>query len=130
MVAGMFLFSGIALIAPSTADAKTSSNIFTFQGAYSGTLKLTPSSMNCSFGKTYHGKSYLMTLSHLKGTITGAGTGTWAMTAYVPKQGTTLLAKADVQSLSDTSFQTNGVPIIAFDEKSGSVTDKGSTALS
>jgi len=46
---------------------------FTFKGAYSGTLKLTPSSFNCSYGKTYSGKGFLVTLSHMKGTITGAG---------------------------------------------------------
>jgi hypothetical protein len=49
------------------------------------------------------------------------------MTAYVPKQGTTHVVKANVHSLTDTSFQSNGVPIIAFDETSGTVTYNGST---
>jgi hypothetical protein len=63
----------------------------------------------------------------MKGTINGAGTGPWAMTAHVPKTGTTHVAKADVHSLNDTSFQSNGFPIVAFVETSGSVTDNGST---
>ena len=128
-IAGTVLFGGMALLAPSAAVAKTASNtnIFTFKGAHSGTLKLTPSSMNCSFGKSYNGKSYLVTLSHMKGTISGAGKGLWAMTAHVPKQGTTHVAKANVHSLTDTSFQSNASSIIAFDETSGTVTYHGST---
>ena len=126
-IAGTVLLGGMALFAPSTAVAKTASNTFTFKGAHSGTLELTPSSMNCSFGKSYNGKSYLVTLSHMKGTISGAEKGPWAMTAYVTKQGTTHVAKANVRSLTDTSFQNSGVPIIAFDEISGTVTYNGST---
>lgn len=45
---------GGGLFARSTAGAKTASNTFTFKGAYSGTLKLSPSSFDCSFGKTYN----------------------------------------------------------------------------
>lgn len=127
VIAGTVLFGAMALLAPSAADAKTASNLFTFKGAHSGTLVLTPSSTNCSFGKTYNGKSYMVTLSHMKGSISGAGKGPWAMTAYVSKQGKTHVARANVHSLSDTSFQSNGVPIIAFDETSGTVTDNGST---
>jgi uncharacterized protein (DUF2147 family) len=126
-LAGTVVFGGMALLAPSTAVAKTASNTFTFKGAHSGTLKLTPSSLNCSFGKTYNGKGYLVTLSHMTGTISGAGKGSWAMTAYVPKKGTTHVAKADVKSLTDTSFQSNAERIIAFDETSGTVTYNGST---
>lgn len=126
-IAGVMLFGGMALFAPSSATAKTASNTFIFAGAHSGTLVLTPSSMNCSFGKTYNGKSYLVTLSHMKGTISGAGTGPWAMTAYVSKRGKTHVTKANVHSLTDTSFQSSGVPIIAFDETSGTVAYDGST---
>jgi len=127
VMAGTMLSGAIALLAPSVADAKTASNTFTFSGAHSGTLVLTPSSTNCSFGKTYNGKSYMVTLSHMKGSISGAGKGPWAMSAYVSKQGKNHVAKANVHSLTDTSFQSNGVPIIAFEETSGTVTDKGST---
>jgi uncharacterized protein (DUF2147 family) len=126
-IAATVLFGAMALLAPSTAVAKTASNTFTFKGVHSGTLELTPSSMNCSFGKSHNGKSYLVTLSHMKGTISGAGTGPWAMTAYVSKQGKTHVVKANVHSLTDTSFQSNAVPMIAFDETSGTVTDNGST---
>jgi len=132
-IAGTVLLGGMALLAPSVADAKSSSDTFTFTGAHSGTLKLTPSSMNCSFGKTYNGKSYLVTLSHMKGTISGAGSGSWAMTAYVSKQGKNHVVKANVHSLTDTSFQSNAEPIIAFDETSGTVTyneSKGSISIS
>jgi hypothetical protein len=117
---------GMVLLAPSTAVATTAVNTFTFKGAYSGTLKLSPSSFNCSFGKSYNGRSYLVTLSHMKGTIKGAGAGPWAMTVNVPKQGTTHVAKADVKSLTDASFQSNGYPIVAFLETSGTVTYNGS----
>lgn len=126
-IAGTVLFGGMALLAPSIALANTASNTFTFKGAHSGTLKLTPSSFNCSFGKTYSGKGYLVTLSHMEGTISGAGKGSWAMTAYASKKGTNHVVKADVQSLTDTSFQSNGETIIAFDETSGTVTYNGST---
>jgi hypothetical protein len=126
-IAGTLLFGGMALLAPATVAAKTASNTFTFTGAHSGTLKLTPSSLNCSFGKTYNGKGYLVTLSHMEGTISGAGKGSWAMTAYASKDGTTHVAKANVQSLTDTSFQSDGEPIIAFDETSGTVTYNGAT---
>jgi uncharacterized protein (DUF2147 family) len=121
------LFGGALLLAPTAAYAKTTSNIFTFTGAYSGTLKLKSSNLDCSFGKSYNGKSYLVTLSHMKGTISGAGSGSWAMSAYVSKQGKNHVAKADVRSLTDTSFQSNAEPIIAFDETSGTVTYHGST---
>jgi hypothetical protein len=63
----------------------------------------------------------------MKGTITGAGTGAWAMSAYPTKKGTTHVGAANVQSLTDSSFQSNGTPIISFLEKSGSVTYEGST---
>ena len=122
---GVLLVGGLAL-APSTASANTTSNAFTFKGAYQGTLKFTPSSFTCTYGKTYNGKGYLVTISHMKGTISGAGSGPWAMTAYVPKQGTTQVAHADVNSLTDTSFQGSGVPINAFDETSGAITYNGS----
>jgi hypothetical protein len=121
------LFGGTILLAPTTAYAKGTSNTFTFTGTYSGTLKLKPSSLDCSFGKSYNGKSYLVTLSHMKGTISGAGSGSWAMSAYVTKQGKTHVTKANVESLTDTSFQSNASPIIAFDETSGTVTYHGST---
>ena len=127
ILTGMVLFGGVALVSPGTATASGASNTFTFSGAYSGTLKLTPSSFNCSFGKTYSGKGYLVTLSHMKGTISGAGTGAWAMSAYPSKKGTTHVGAADVQSLTDTSFQSTGSPIISFVETSGSITYKGST---
>ena len=126
-IAGTVTLGAMVLLAPSAAVAKTASNTFTFKGAHSGTLELTPSSLNCSFGKTYNGKGYLVTLSHMQGTISGAGKGAWAMTAYAPKNGTTHVVKANVRSLSDTSFQNDGVPIIAFDETSGTVTYNGST---
>jgi hypothetical protein len=77
--------------------------------------------MDCSFGKTYNGKSYLVTLSHMKGTITGAGSGPWVVTAYVSKKGTTHSAHTNAQALNDTSFQNSGTPIIAFDETSGTM---------
>jgi hypothetical protein len=117
---------GMALLVPPTAGASSAVNTFTVKGAYSGTLKLSPSSLNCIFGKSYNGKSYLVTLSHMKGTIKGAGTGPWAMSAYVPKKGTTHVAKANVHSLTDSSFQNNGVPITEFVETSGTVTYNGS----
>ena len=126
IAAGASLFGGMALLAPTAASAKTATNTFTFGGAYSGTLKLTPSSFNCSFGKTYSGKGYLVTLSHIKGTSSGSGSGPWAATFHVSKQGTNHVASADVQSLTDSSFQSNGVPITAFDETSGTITYKGS----
>jgi uncharacterized protein (DUF2147 family) len=126
LTAVALLSGAMALLAPSTALATTAVNTFTFKGAYSGTLKLSPSSFNCSFGKSYNGKSYLITLSHMKGTIKGAGSGPWAMTVNVPKQGTTNVAKADVKSLTDASFQSNGYPIVAFLETSGTVTYNGS----
>ena len=123
----MVLFSGMVLVSPGTASASGASNTFTFTGAYSGTLKLTPSSFDCSFGKAYSGKGYIVTLSHMKGTISGAGTGAWAMSAYPSKKGTTHVGAADVKSLTDASFQSNASPIISFLETSGSITYKGST---
>jgi uncharacterized protein (DUF2147 family) len=126
-VAAVALLSGgMTQFAPATAGAASAVNTFTFKGAYSGTLKLSPSSFNCSFGKSYNGKSYLVTLSHMKGTIKGAGSGPWAMTVNVPKQGTTNVTKANVKSLTDASFQSNGYPIISFLETSGTVTYNGS----
>jgi hypothetical protein len=122
----MALTGGVALAAPPIATAGTPSNTFTFNGAYDGTLKLSPSTLNCMSGKTYSGKGYLVTLSHMSGAISGAGKGPWAMTLYVSKLGTTKVAKADVQSLTDSSLQSNGFPIIAFDETSGTITDNGS----
>jgi hypothetical protein len=126
-VTAMITFSGVALFSPGTASASGSSNTFTFTGAYTGTLKLKPSSLDCSFGKTYSGKGYLVTLSHMKGTISGAGSGAWAMSAYPFKKGTTHVSAANVNSLTDASFQSNGSPIISFLETSGSITYKGST---
>lgn len=127
ILTGMVLLGGVALVSPGTASASGASNTFTFTGAYSGTLKLTPSSFNCSFGKTYSGEGYLVTLSHMKGTISGVGKGAWGMSAYPSKKGTTHVGAADVHSLTDTSFQSDGSPIISFVETSGSITYKGST---
>jgi hypothetical protein len=127
IMTGIVLFGAVVLVPPATANASGATNTFTFTGAYSGTLKLTPSSFNCSFGKTYSGKGYLVTLSHMKGTISGAGTSAWAMSAYPSKKGTTHVGAANVKSLTDTSFQSNGSPIISFLETSGSITYKGST---
>jgi len=124
---GTSLLSGAFLLAPSVAEAKTTSNIFSLTGAHSGTLKLTSSSLNCQWGKTYSGKGYLVTLSHMKGTISGAGSGEWTLTAYVPKKGSTHVASANVHSLTDTSIQSNAEPIISFYETSGTVTFQGST---
>jgi hypothetical protein len=118
---------GVVLVAPSVAGAKSATNTFTFKGTYSGTLKLSPSSLNCSFGKTLNGKSYMVNLSHLKGKISGAGSGPWGLTAFAPKQGTTHVAQANVHADNDTTFQSNGATITAFDETSGTVTIKGKT---
>jgi hypothetical protein len=126
LAAGMVLFAGAALICPTAAGASGSTNTFTFTGTYSGTLKLTPSNLNCMFGKTYSGKGFLVSLSHMTGTITGAGKGKWTMTAYPLKKGTTTVAKANVQSLTESSFQSNAFPIISFLETSGSITYEGS----
>jgi hypothetical protein len=79
------------------------------------------------YGKTYSGKGFLVTLSHMKGTITGAGSGAWVFGGYPLKKGTTHVAKANVNSFTDASFQSNGTPIISFLETSGSITYKGST---
>jgi hypothetical protein len=117
---------GVVLLAPGVAGAKAAPNTFTFGGAYSGTLKLTPSSLNCIFGKSYSGKGFLVTLSHMKGTISGAGSGPWAATFHVAKQGTNHVASAELQSLTNSSFQNSGVPITAIDETSGTITYKGS----
>ncbi|HEY5302956.1 MAG TPA: hypothetical protein VIJ86_02740 [Acidimicrobiales bacterium] len=126
-VAAVALLSGgMTEFAPTTAGASGTVNTFTFKGAYSGTLKLSPSSFNCSYGKTYSGKGYLVTLSHMRGTIKGAGSGPWAMTIIFPKQGTTHVDKADVKSYSDGSFQSSGSRIVAFLEMSGTVTYNGS----
>jgi hypothetical protein len=127
ILTGMVLFGAVVLVSPAPASAGGASNTFTFKGAYSGTLKLTPSSFNCTFGKTYSGKGYLVTLSHMKGTITGAGKGAWGLSAYPSKKGTTHVGAANVKSLTDTSFQSSGTPIISFLETSGSITYKGST---
>jgi hypothetical protein len=123
---GMMLLGGAVLAGPSLASAGSPSNTFTLKGAYSGTLKLVPSTLTCLSGKTYSGKGYLVTLSHMSGAISGAGKGPWAMTLYVPKLGTTKVAKANVNSLTDSSLQSNGFPIIAFDETAGTITDNGS----
>lgn len=118
---------GMAFLVPSSAAAKTAVNTFTFKGAYSGTLTLTPSSFDCLFSKSYDGKSYLATLSHMKGTLKGVGAGPWAMTLHVPKMGTTHVANADVHSYSDSSFQNNSTPLTSFVETSGTVSDNGAT---
>jgi hypothetical protein len=75
------LFGGAVLLVPDAAYAKGTSNTITFTGACCGTLKLKPSSLDCSYGKSYNGKSNLVTLSHMTGTISGAGSGSWAMAA-------------------------------------------------
>jgi hypothetical protein len=125
-IAATVLLGGTLLLAPATAYAKPASNTFTFAGAYSGTLKLKSSNLDCLYGKS-NGQSFIITLSHMKGTISGAGPGLWTMTAYPMKKGTNQVAKANVHSLTDASFQSNADPIIAFDETSGSVTYHGST---
>jgi hypothetical protein len=117
---------GVVLLAPGVASAKAATNTFTFGGAYTGTLKLTPSSFNCSFEKAFSGKGYLVTLSHMKGTISGAGSGPWAATFHVAKQGANHVASADLQSLTNSSFQNSGVPITAIVETSGTITYNGS----
>jgi len=53
--------------------------------------------------------------------------GLWG---YPLKKGTTHVAKANVNSFTDASFQSNGTPIISFLETSGSITYKGSTVRS
>jgi hypothetical protein len=123
----MVSLGSFTLFSPATADASGATNTFTFTGAYNGTLKLSPSSLNCSYGQTYSGKGYLVTLSHMKGTISGAGTGSWALTAYPSKKGTTRVAKANLQSYNDTAFQSNATPIIQFVEASGRITYHGAT---
>ena len=119
--------TALVVLAPTVADAKTAANTFTFKGAYSGTLTLTPSIGDCLYSKSYDGKSYLVNLSHMKGTIKGVGAGTWALAIHVPKMGTTHVASEDVHSYTDTSFQNNGAPLTSFIEMSGTVTDNGTT---
>jgi len=126
IMAATVLCGTAVVVAPSMASASGTTNTFSFSGAYGGTIKLNPSSFNCSFGKTYSGKGFLVTLSHMKGTISGAGKGPWAMSLYPSKKGTTHGA-TNVKSLSDGSFQSNGPPMVAFLETSGSITYKGST---
>jgi hypothetical protein len=126
LAAGAISLTVLAVLSPATARAGTT-NTFTFTGAYSGTLKLTPSSLNCMSSKAYSGKGYVVTLSHMVGTISGAGKGQWAMSAYPTTKGTTHVTAANVKSLTDSSFQSNTFPIISFVETSGSVTYKGST---
>lgn len=122
-----FALGTMAMISPTIAGAKSTTNVFTFTGANTGTIKLTSSSLNCMWGKTYNGKGYLVTLSHMKGNIAGAGAGPWAMTLYVPKQGTTKVTKANVHAINDSSLQNNASPIVTLVETSGTITDKGST---
>jgi hypothetical protein len=117
----------LLLLGPGVAGAKGATNTFTFTGMYGGSLKLTPSSENCTYGKTLNGKSFMVNLSHLKGSVTGAGSGPWGLTVFVPKQGTTHVAAANVHALNDTTFQSNGSPITALDETSGTVTTNGTT---
>jgi uncharacterized protein (DUF2147 family) len=126
VVAATFLLGGVSLLSPTVAGAKSTTNVFTFTGANTGTIKLTSSNLNCMWGKTYSGKGYLVTLSHMKGTIAGAGAGPWAMTLYVPKQGTTHVTKANVHAINDSSLQNNASPIVTLVETSGTITDKGS----
>ena len=126
LATGAISFATVALVSPGTSGASGASNTFTFAGAYTGTLKLTPSSLNCSYGKAYSGKGFIVTLSHMKGTISGAGTGAWAMSVFPSKKGTTHVTKANVQSISDASLQSNATPIIQFLETSGSITYEGS----
>jgi hypothetical protein len=120
------MVGGGAVLGPGVAGAKGATNTFTFGGAYNGTMKLTPSSFNCSSEKAFSGKGYLITLSHMKGTIGGAGSGPWAATFHVAKQGTNHVASADLQSLTNSSFQNSSVPITAIVETSGTVTYMGS----
>lgn len=115
------------LLAPNVANAKTPANIFAFKGAYSGSVKLSPSSDNCLFSKSYDGKSFIATLSKMKGTIKGLGTGSWAVTFHIPKLGTNHLAKVSPQTYGDSSFQNNSYPYTAFVVTSGTVTDNGFT---
>ena len=126
VVTGMFVLGSVAMATPAGAGAKIT-NSFTFTGAYSGTIKLVPASLNCTYGKTYSGKGFLVTLSHMKGTITGAGKGEWAMSVYPSKKGTTKVTKANVQAYNDNAFQSNAEPIVQFLETSGSVTYEGAT---
>jgi hypothetical protein len=112
-------------MAPTTAGAKSAVNTFTFKGTYGGTLKFTPSSSNCLFGKTANGKSYMVQLAHLKGTLTGVGATSWGFGAFVPKQGTSHESHANVQAINETSFQSSATPITVFDETSGAVTYHG-----
>jgi hypothetical protein len=107
LATGVISFATVALVSPGTSGASGASNTFTFAGAYTGTLKLTPSSLNCSYGKAYSGKGFIVTLSHMKGTISGAGTGAWAMSVFPSKKGTTHVTKANVQSISDASLQSH-----------------------
>jgi hypothetical protein len=126
-VALVALMGGVlVLVAPGPAGAKGATYTFTFGGAYNGTMKLTPSSFNCSSAKAFSGKGYLVTLSHMKGTISGAGSGPWAATFHVAKQGTNHVASADLQSLTNSSFQNSSVPIMALVETSGTITYMGS----
>jgi hypothetical protein len=99
----MVSLGSLTLFSPATAGASGATNLFTFSGSHSGTLKLTSSSL-CLFGKAYSGGGYTLNISHMTGTITGAGKGEW-----------------------DSSFQSNATPIIQFVETSGSVTYHGAT---
>jgi hypothetical protein len=122
----MVSLGSLTLFSPATAGASGATNLFTFSGSHSGTLKLTSSSL-CLFGKAYSGGGYTLNISHMTGTITGAGKGEWALGVYPTKKGTTKVAKANVNSLMDSSFQSNATPIIQFVEISGSVTYHGAT---
>ncbi|MFZ1062319.1 MAG: hypothetical protein WAN30_02480 [Acidimicrobiales bacterium] len=126
-IVGLILAGTTVVIAPISAGASGSTNTFTFKGAHSGTLKLSPSSLTCSYGKAYSGGGYQVNLNHMTGTITGAGKGEWALGVYPTKKGTTTVAKANVNSITDSSFQSNATPIIQFVETSGSVTYHGAT---
>ena len=117
----------VALMPSSVAGAKTTTNTFVVKGAYSGTLTLTPSSDDCLFSKSYDGKSYLATLSHMKGTIKGVGAGPWAMTLHVAKMGTTHVAKVDVHSYTNSSMQNNSAPLTQFIVTGGTEVDNGAT---
>lgn len=117
---------GLAQFAASTAGASGTKNTFVFKGAYSGTIKYPPSTGFCSYGKAYSGKGYLVTLSHMTGTIKGAGSGPWALTLFAPKIGTNHLAKANPKLISDSSFQ-NAATIVSFFETSGTITYNGAT---
>ena len=126
-VTWLAVVASTTLVFATGAGASGSTNTFTFTGSHTGTLKLTPSSLNCLYGKAYSGGGYTVGLSHMTGTISGAGKGEWTLGVYPTKKGTTKVVAANVHALTDSSFQSNATPIIQFVETSGSVTYHGAT---